>query len=104
MKKQNPMRGEHMGHTKGKLNSVFADHEYAQNILDSQGKCSPCRYYRSAILPSGSLRRLCALTGLKLPRGGLETCEFRDVSPWPDGEAVRPQGLPLVGTISGGES
>lgn len=42
-----------------------------------QAVCAACPYFRVVPLPSGRVRRVCALTGEKLPLAGNPLCEFQ---------------------------
>lgn len=42
-----------------------------------QGFCAACAYFRTVPLESGRVRRVCALTGEKLPLAGNPLCTFQ---------------------------
>lgn len=70
-KKQNPTVGKRQGFKK----SGGAGNENTVNHLAGQGFCAACPYFRAVPLPSGRVRRVCVLTGEKLPAAG-RLCEF----------------------------
>ena len=72
-KKQNPTVGKRQGSRK----SGGAGNENTVNHLAGQGFCAACAYFRAVLLESGRVRRVCALTGEKLPLAGNPLCAFQ---------------------------
>lgn len=72
-KRENPT----VGKRQGSIKSGGAGNKNTSYPLAGQGFCAACAYFWTVPLESGRVRRVCTLSGEKLPLAGNPLCEFQ---------------------------
>lgn len=65
---------------KGLKKGIADRQDNIANPLVMQGLCAPCPYFRAVPLDSGRVRRVCRLTGERLPLVGNPLCGMQGES------------------------